>query len=464
VSAAVSPATPVPTEPRLAQRHAIFAAIPAWGHLRPLVVQAATLVRRGWRATVLSADGMRPHVERRFAGVDFMGVGGTPGGERRAREVHARASAESDFVRSTALMSDWALEFWPLLFDGVRAALRARPTDVAVVDLASLGALDAAEAEGVPALVNDADLVTFLSTDIVPPMDALPPPLSGRPVREVRLRDRLLSVALRHVSPTAVRLTQGRRINALRRARGLSPLDINERLNDRVVLVNSCFGPEYPRPLPPTVQMVGPMIDKDDVALTDEDLRWLDAGGPCVYVSLGTLARPAADLLARVAGGIAKSGLRVLWAVRDDGAEGLRARLPPTARVVPWVSSSLGVLAHPNVRVFLSHCGINSAYEAIVAGTPVVGLPLFVDQRDMARRLADVGVAVVLDKTTATADDVARALRRVVADDGYRRALPALQSCVRLAGGSARAADLIEHVASHGAAHLMAPTQRGGSL
>src|SRR6185437_2125416 len=108
---AIAPAR-VTTPSSKMPRHALFVALPAWGHLRPLVVQAAELARRGWRATVLSADEMRCHVEGRHPGVEFVGAGPTPGGAGHVNEIHARASAETDFMRSMTLMSDWALELW----------------------------------------------------------------------------------------------------------------------------------------------------------------------------------------------------------------------------------------------------------------------------------------------------------------------------------------------------------------
>ncbi|VVC34037.1 Baculovirus FP protein,UDP-glucuronosyl/UDP-glucosyltransferase [Cinara cedri] len=38
------------------------------------------------------------------------------------------------------------------------------------------------------------------------------------------------------------------------------------------------------------------------------------------------------------------------------------------------------ILAHPNVKLFISHGGISGVYEAVDAGVPVVGFPLCVDQ------------------------------------------------------------------------------------
>jgi UDP:flavonoid glycosyltransferase YjiC (YdhE family) len=122
------------------------------------------------------------------------------------------------------------------------------------------------------------------------------------------------------------------------------------------------------------------------------------------------------------------------------------------------------VLAHPNVGAFVSHCGVNSVHESLFAGTPVVGIPLLADQHDMALRVVDAGVGVLLEKQRFNSADLRARIHDVLRNDGYRRAIPAVQSSFRLAGGVKRAVDLIEHVATFGTAHFSSvpsPGSRG---
>jgi UDP:flavonoid glycosyltransferase YjiC (YdhE family) len=108
----------------------------------------------------------------------------------------------------------------------------------------------------------------------------------------------------------------------------------------------------------------------------------------------------------------------------------------------------LAVLAHPKVAVFVSHCGINSVYESVRGGTPIVGVPMFADQRDMAVRVADAGIGLWLDKRRFTAEQLRAAVTRVLTDDSFRKALPRVQQALADAGGVRRAAELIERAAS----------------
>jgi UDP:flavonoid glycosyltransferase YjiC (YdhE family) len=82
------------------------------------------------------------------------------------------------------------------------------------------------------------------------------------------------------------------------------------------------------------------------------------------------------------------------------------------------------------------------------AGTPIVGVPMFADQRDMAVRVADAGIGLWLDKRRFTAEQLQAAVLRVLLDDSFRKALPHVQQALLDAGGVRRAADLIERAAS----------------
>ena len=101
---------------------------------------------------------------------------------------------------------------------------------------------------------------------------------------------------------------------------------------------------------------------------------------------------------------------RALWILASDQTVHLPAPLRPGVRVLEWGPPPLAVLGHPNVAVFVSHCGINSVHESVRAGTPIVGLPMFADQRDMAARVADAGIGLWLDKRRFTADQLRTAV------------------------------------------------------
>lgn len=60
--------------------------------------------------------------------------------------------------------------------------------------------------------------------------------------------------------------------------------------------------------------------------------------------------------------------------------------------------------AHPKIKLYISHGGISGVYEAVDAGVPVLGLPLFYDQPKNIEHLVHIGMAISMDLQTLTAD------------------------------------------------------------
>ncbi len=70
------------------------------------------------------------------------------------------------------------------------------------------------------------------------------------------------------------------------------------------------------------------------------------------------------------------------------------------------------VLAHPNIKLFLTHCGYNSFLEAVHASVPVLALPLFGDQIVNAQKAVRMGIGVALDKMKMKEPDVIEAVMK----------------------------------------------------
>lgn len=62
------------------------------------------------------------------------------------------------------------------------------------------------------------------------------------------------------------------------------------------------------------------------------------------------------------------------------------------------------MLVHPNVKLFISHGGISGVYEAVDAGVPVLGFPVFYDQPRNIEHLVEAGMAISMDLLTIKKD------------------------------------------------------------
>jgi glucuronosyltransferase len=58
--------------------------------------------------------------------------------------------------------------------------------------------------------------------------------------------------------------------------------------------------------------------------------------------------------------------------------------------------------AHPNIKIFITQCGLQSFQEAVYHGVPILGVPFFADQRYNAKKIAteDIGLQLSIHELT----------------------------------------------------------------
>jgi UDP:flavonoid glycosyltransferase YjiC (YdhE family) len=439
------------------RRHAVLTSAPFFGHLGPLIVQGDALCDRGWRVTVASLEDARPYL-RDHPRLEFASLGRADLSLAEIDALRDSITREPSFSRSMLTIVKTLGRGWAEAYDATRAVLERNRPDVVVADLSSTAAISAAETVGMTCVVNNPDLLAVLPEGLLPPAPGVPLLLSGKSIRSIGPIDRRLYRLQRRVGAVLADLVVGRSLNTARRTRGLPRVDFQRWLADTTILVNSAFGLEYPRALPPNVHMVGPLLADAHQALPPDYAAWLADGPPVAYVNLGTIARPWPALLHRMAAAFRTDAFRTLWVVPSDLQPLLPVDLPATVRVERWVPSQLGVLAHPNVRAFVSHCGVNSVHESIWGGTPVVGMPLFAAQGDMALRVQDAGVGSRVDKHRFTAKELRARIVEACTNNAVRANIAAVRQTFVSAGGARRVVELIEQIAPTAAD---APGQQG---
>ncbi|HXT16178.1 MAG TPA: glycosyltransferase [Gemmatimonadaceae bacterium] len=423
--------------------YALFAAIPLIGHLNPLIRQAEELGRRGWRVAIAAHSERRAHVALESPALEFVDLGPLGAIAAELRRTEEAASRDPNFVRGTLRIVRGLGAVWPSMYDGLLASISSDRPDIVIADLFSSAAMCAAERAGVPFAVNNPDLLASLPVTLLPPADQVPFLFSGKSIRDVGRGQRMTGPIIRRIAALATTLTVGRDLNAYRASRGLTRTTPDALLRDHLILVDGAFGLEYERPLPRDVHMVGPMMPDVIPALPDDLARWLADGPPVVYVNLGTMAVATDAQLAAMLDALTSDRFRALWILAAPQQARLARARSASVRVESWGPAPAAVLRHENVRVFVSHCGINSVHESIVAGTPIVGIPMFADQRDMAIRVADAGVGVWIDKRKLERDALRSSIVRVMDDASFAAAIPKIQAAFARAGGVRRAADLI---------------------
>ena len=79
--------------------------------------------------------------------------------------------------------------------------------------------------------------------------------------------------------------------------------------------------------------------------------------------------------------------------------------LRPNIKVVSWLPQN-DLLAHKDIKAFVSHVGHNSLYESAYHGVPVVAVPLFSDQFSNAKKAEQFGLGIAVDHETVDAEQL----------------------------------------------------------
>lgn len=177
-------------------------------------------------------------------------------------------------------------------------------------------------------------------------------------------------------------------------------------------------------PLPP-IFCVGPLAMTGESRKENECLTWLDSqpSRSVLYLCFGSMGVFSSSQLKEMAIGLEKSGVRFLWAVRapkEDGQdkarktgsiapepclesifpEGFLDRTKDRGFMVKSWAPQLAILNHGSVGGFVTHCGWKSILEAVCAGVPMLGWPLYAEQKMNSVFLVEemkVGLAVKLE-------------------------------------------------------------------
>lgn len=162
--------------------------------------------------------------------------------------------------------------------------------------------------------------------------------------------------------------------------------------------------------LPAGHRFLGPCV-RDEGLPPDLEDRLAAGSCPLIYVSLGTFLSERGDVLATVAEGIRRLGVRAAIATGLTPPSALGA-VPDDWIVAPHLPQ-VGLLRHATAAV--THAGNNSAGEALVARVPMLALPFSTDQFAIAADLEREGLGVCRDPNTLAAAQVREALEAVVA-------------------------------------------------
>uniref|UniRef100_A0ACB8E8A3 UDP glycosyltransferase 8 n=1 Tax=Sphaerodactylus townsendi TaxID=933632 RepID=A0ACB8E8A3_9SAUR len=146
---------------------------------------------------------------------------------------------------------------------------------------------------------------------------------------------------------------------------------------------------------------------------------WVDGANEngFVLVSFGAGVKYLSeDIAHKLAHALARLPQRVVW--RFSGSK--PKNLGNNTKLIEWLPQN-DLLGHSNIKAFLSHGGLNSIFETMYHGVPVVGIPLFGDHYDTMTRVQSKGMGILLNWKTITDDNLYAALVEVINNPSYRQ-------------------------------------------
>ncbi|KAK4872739.1 hypothetical protein RN001_014768 [Aquatica leii] len=245
-------------------------------------------------------------------------------------------------------------------------------------------------------------------------------------------------------------------------------------------IVNKYFGKNYPtlekieesvslalvnsdpifhkvKPLVPTIVQLGGGFHRTETKPLPKELKnLLDAAeNGFIYFSLGSnfksknLSKGTRDVLIET---FAELPYTVLWKFEEDNIP----NKPKNLITSKWFPQQ-DIFKHPKIKLFITQGGLQSTDEAIYDHIPMIGLPIFFDQKFNVNKMVNKGFGLSLDYKTMSKDEFKATILEVINNPKYRNKIKELAELAldQPMTGFEKAVWWIEYVIRHnGTKHL----------
>lgn len=173
-----------------------------------------------------------------------------------------------------------------------------------------------------------------------------------------------------------------------------------------------------------------------------------------IYFSLGSYTKGESmpvEMRQKIIAAFAQLPQKILWKFEKNISD-----LPTNIKLIHWAPQQ-DILAHPKLRLFITHGGGLSILEASYHGCPIVAFPLSVDQLGNVIHAQSKGFAESLDWNTFKAESLLSKIQQILNDKRYKEKAVLVSRLLRDQPQSPveRAAYWIEYVIRNkGAPHL----------
>jgi MGT family glycosyltransferase len=404
------------------------------GHVQPLLLVARDLKARGHEVLILSDacnDGDAGALD-----LPFRAWTTAPSQTGKSREDDRLKDHEADNpLEVIHRLIDRVIAGPALAYaQDTVAAIEAFEPDVVISQELLFGVMAATEAKGLSLVLFTANIWSLPTLAGVPPFGAGMPPAASDEERAMHAMVSQMSRGFFQAGLPA--------LNAAREALGLPPLaDLFDQLDkaDKILLGTSRAFDFAPDPLPAPFVYAGPYLADPAWA---EPFTPPSGDAPLVIVSFSSLYQAQEALLGRVIEALGRLPVRGLVTTGPTLAP---EEFPAPANVTVVRSAPHGALL-AQTAAFVTHAGHGSALRPLMAGVPLLCLPMGRDQNDNAARVVARGAGLRLGPD-AGVDAIAAAITDLLSSPGYRDAAEALSAVITADSEARNAAALIEALA-----------------
>ncbi|OQR84245.1 hypothetical protein ACHHYP_13686 [Achlya hypogyna] len=428
-----------------------FVSIPVLERVLPMKHLVEELLRRGHRVSFALPEICRNWVSD-LPGLEFISLGAMPTSMPQALSLKTAIGNVGMYSSYLTSLQYYASFHKPMYYPLRDDYAEDTPT-IVVVDRYTFAGMDVCNNLSIPFVVNN----PYLLLDIDDPPSYVPAPFSRYPMATQsvwqrcangfhRLRFRLANAAV------AGAVAKTRHDFAL-------PALAHSLYGEHLVLTNTVFGLEHPRPLSPLHRMIGALKSPSPGQAPPALVAFLDRDrdGCVVLVDFGADVALTADMVSLIMAVLRDLECRTIWKLSLEMHKTFKQDaelhdLLEASDVYFSVATSLPLPHAANVRFFLSAGGFSSVQTALCAGIPILAIPFSAEQAEFTDRVVRAGAGVAIEATKVSAATLQFASDLLLSNDRFALAAQRLGGLLETGGGVAAAVDAIVAVADRGTA------------
>ncbi|CAK1553899.1 unnamed protein product [Leptosia nina] len=183
------------------------------------------------------------------------------------------------------------------------------------------------------------------------------------------------------------------------------------------------------RPTPPAISFVDRLHIKPGFPLQQGLKDVLDSAAKgVIYFSFGALQEAehlSANILQTITDAFRELPFLVLWKIGNT----TMINKPENVLTDVWFPQQ-EILAHPNVKAFITHGGARSLEEALFYEVPIIGLPILRSSKVLISELTRHGAGEVLEISSIEKETLKKVINDVATNVQYKNAIVNLKSKV----------------------------------